>query len=34
MSTDLDAKRDSQLAYLTAKAEKGRADIASMPVAG
>lgn len=28
----LDAKRDSQLSYLTAKAEKGRADIASMPV--
>lgn len=27
----LDAKRDSQLAYLTSKAEKGRADIASMP---
>jgi hypothetical protein len=32
--TDLDAKRDSQLAYLTAKAEKGRADIASMPAVG
>jgi len=32
--TDLDAKRDSQLAYLGAKAEKGRADIASMPAAG
>jgi hypothetical protein len=32
--TDLDAKRDSQLAYLTAKAEKGRADIASMPAEG
>jgi hypothetical protein len=31
---DLDAKRDSQLAYLTAKAEKGRADIASMPTVG
>jgi hypothetical protein len=30
----LDAKRDSQLAYLTAKAEKGRADIASMPASG
>jgi hypothetical protein len=30
----LDAKRDRQLAYLTAKAEKGRADIASMPAAG
>lgn len=30
----LDAKRDSQLAYLTAKAEKGRADIASMPAVG
>jgi hypothetical protein len=29
--TDLDAKRDSQLAYLTAKAQKGRDDIASMP---
>ncbi len=28
---DLDAKRDSQLAYLTTRAEKGRADIASMP---
>lgn len=28
---DLDAKRDQQLAYLTAKAEKGRTDIASMP---
>jgi hypothetical protein len=32
--TNLDAKRDSQLAYLTAKAEKGRADIASMPAVG
>lgn len=32
--TDLDAKRDSQLAYLAAKAEKGRTDIASMPAAG
>jgi hypothetical protein len=32
--TDLDAKRDSQLAYLTAKAEKGRTDIASMPTSG
>lgn len=31
---DLDSKRDQQLAYLTAKAEKGRADIASMPAAG
>jgi predicted HicB family RNase H-like nuclease len=31
---DLDAKRDSQLAYLTAKAEKGRTDIASMPTTG
>lgn len=31
---DLDAKRDSQLAYLTAKAEKGRTDIASMPPSG
>lgn len=31
---DLDAKRDSQLAYLTAKAEKGRDDIASMPASG
>ncbi len=30
----LDAKRDRQLAYLTAKAEKGRADIASMPAVG
>jgi hypothetical protein len=30
----LDAKRDSQLAYLTSKAEKGRADIASMPATG
>jgi hypothetical protein len=30
----LDAKRDSQLAYLTSKAEKGRADIASMPASG
>jgi hypothetical protein len=30
---DLDAKRDSQLAYLTAKAEKGRTDIGSMPAA-
>jgi predicted HicB family RNase H-like nuclease len=30
----LDAKRDRQLAYLTAKAEKGRADIASMPAEG
>lgn len=29
--SDLDAKRDQQLAYLTAKAEKGRTDIASMP---
>jgi hypothetical protein len=28
---DLDSKRDQQLAYLTAKAEKGRTDIASMP---
>jgi hypothetical protein len=28
---DLDSKRDSQLAYLTAKAQKGRDDIASMP---
>jgi hypothetical protein len=27
----LDAKRDRQLAYLTAKAEQGRANIASMP---
>jgi hypothetical protein len=33
-NADLDAKRDSQLAYLTAKAEKGRADIASMPTSG
>lgn len=32
--TGLDAKRDSQLSYLTAKAEKGRADIASMPATG
>jgi predicted HicB family RNase H-like nuclease len=32
--TKLDAKRDSQLAYLTTKAEKGRADIASMPASG
>lgn len=32
--TALDAKRDSQLSYLTAKAEKGRADIASMPASG
>jgi hypothetical protein len=31
---DLDAKRDSQLAYLTSKAEKGRDDIASMPASG
>jgi colicin import membrane protein len=31
---DLDAKRDSQLAYLTAKAEKGRDDIASMSASG
>jgi len=31
---DLDAKRDSQLAYLTAKAQKGRDDIASMPATG
>jgi hypothetical protein len=31
---DLDSKRDSQLAYLTAKAEKGRDDIASMPATG
>jgi len=31
---DLDAKRDSQLAYLNAKAEKGRTDIASMPASG
>jgi hypothetical protein len=31
---DLDTKRDSQLAYLTAKAEKGRDDIASMPASG
>lgn len=31
---DLDAKRDSQLAYLTSKAEKGRDDIASMPATG
>jgi hypothetical protein len=31
---DLDAKRDQQLAYLTAKAEKGRTDIASMPASG
>jgi len=30
----LDSKRDSQLSYLTAKAEKGRADIASMPAVG
>jgi predicted HicB family RNase H-like nuclease len=30
----LDAKRDSQLAYLTTKAEKGRANIASMPAVG
>jgi hypothetical protein len=32
--TDLDAKRDGQLAYLTAKAGKGRDDIASMPATG
>jgi hypothetical protein len=32
--TGLDAKRDSQLAYLTAKAEQGRADIASMSAVG
>jgi hypothetical protein len=31
---DLDAKRDNQLAYLTAKAQKGRDDIASMPATG
>jgi predicted HicB family RNase H-like nuclease len=31
---DLDAKRDNQLAYLSAKAEKGRDDIASMPTSG
>jgi hypothetical protein len=31
---DLDSKRDQQLAYLTAKAEKGRSDIASMPASG
>jgi hypothetical protein len=31
---DLDGKRDSQLAYLTAKAQKGRDDIASMPATG
>lgn len=31
---ELDAKRDSQLAYLTAKAQKGRDDIASMPASG
>jgi hypothetical protein len=31
---DLDAKRDGQLAYLTAKAQKGRDDIASMPATG
>jgi hypothetical protein len=31
---DLDSKRDSQLAYLTAKAQKGRDDIASMPASG
>jgi len=31
---ELDAKRDRQLAYLTAKAEQGRASIASMPVTG
>jgi chromosome segregation ATPase len=33
-AADLDAKRDSQLAYLTSKAEKGRDDIASMPASG
>jgi hypothetical protein len=32
--SDLDAKRDSQLNYLTSKAEKGRDDIASMPASG
>jgi hypothetical protein len=32
--SDLDAKRDSQLTYLTSKAEKGRDDIASMPASG
>ena len=31
---DLDSKRDQQLAYLIAKAEKGRTDIASMPASG
>jgi hypothetical protein len=31
---DLDSKRDQQLSYLTAKAEKGRTDIASMPASG
>lgn len=30
----LDAKRDSQLAYLEAKLAKGRADVASMPASG
>jgi hypothetical protein len=30
----LNAKRESQLAYLLAKLEKGRADIATMPAAG
>jgi predicted HicB family RNase H-like nuclease len=30
----LDAKRDRQLAYLTAKSEQGRAAIASMPAVG
>ena len=30
----LNARRESQLAYLEAKLEKGRADIATMPVAG
>ena len=30
----LNAKRESQLGYLGAKLEKGRADIAAMPAAG
>ncbi len=32
--TSLNAKRESQLGYLEAKLEKGRADIASMPTVG
>jgi hypothetical protein len=32
--TSLNTKRESQLGYLEAKLEKGRADIASMPAVG